>query len=165
MVDSDGFRLNVGIILANQHGKLLWAKRIGQDAWQFPQGGIQQNESPVDALYRELAEEIGLTIRDVKVLGCTQDWLYYRLPKRFIRNHCKPLVIGQKQKWFLLRLLTNDARVDLASNSNAEFDDWRWVNYWDPLTGVVDFKREVYTQALQELAPLLADQIAELATA
>ncbi len=75
MIDSDGFRPNVGIILVNSSGQVLWARRCGQDAWQFPQGGIKTDESAEDAMYRELKEEVGLTPTDVEVLGVTRGWL------------------------------------------------------------------------------------------
>ena len=153
MIDSDGFRPNVGIMLANGRGQLLWARRIGgQDAWQFPQGGISTGESPEQALYRELHEEVGLLPEAVKILGSTKGWLRYRLPKRFIREGQKPLCIGQKQKWFLLRMLEDDAAVQLDGNKKPEFDHWQWVSYWYPLNQVVSFKREVYRKALKELA-------------
>jgi putative (di)nucleoside polyphosphate hydrolase len=153
VIDSDGFRPNVGIILSNDAGQVLWARRIGQDAWQFPQGGIKPNESAEDALYRELREEIGLRERDVDVLACTRGWLRYRLPKRMVRYNSQPVCIGQKQKWFLLKMKSIDARVNLTKSENPEFDGWRWVSYWYPLDQVVAFKRDVYRKALKELAP------------
>lgn len=153
MIDSEGFRANVGIMLANGKGELLWARRIGQDAWQFPQGGINQGESPEEALYRELGEEVGLTANDVEMLDCTRGWLRYRLPERSIRRDSKPLCIGQKQKWFLLRMLADDERVSFDNNGcKPEFDHWRWVSYWYPLGQVIAFKREVYRRAMKELA-------------
>jgi putative (di)nucleoside polyphosphate hydrolase len=153
VIDSDGFRPNVGIMLANGRGQLLWARRIGgQGAWQFPQGGISKGESPEQALYRELHEEVGLLPEAVKMLASTKGWLRYRLPKRFIREGQKPLCIGQKQKWFLLRMLEDDAAVQLDGNKKPEFDHWQWVSYWYPLNQVVSFKREVYRKALKELA-------------
>ncbi|PIE41513.1 MAG: RNA pyrophosphohydrolase [Gammaproteobacteria bacterium] len=155
MIDKEGFRANVGIILANHDGKVLWARRVGQDAWQFPQGGIIDNESLEDALYRELHEEVGLRPGHVKVIGCTEGWLKYRLPKRFLRHRSKPLCIGQKQKWFLLLLTGDEADVSFDHGDPPEFDDWRWVNYWYPLDKVVSFKRDVYRKALKELAPHL----------
>ena len=152
VIDADGFRPNVGIMLANDHGQLLWARRLGQDAWQFPQGGIARGESPQQALYRELEEELGLTPDAVRVLACTRDWLRYRLPRGRLRREQKPLCIGQKQKWFLLHMLADDAAVKVDHSPEPEFDHWRWVSYWYPLTRVVFFKREVYRSALRELA-------------
>ena len=152
MIDAEGFRANVGIMLANGKGQLLWARRIGQDAWQFPQGGIHKGESPRQALFRELREEIGLTEQDVEVLACTRGWLRYRLPQRLQRRDQKPLCIGQKQKWFLLQMLADDDRVRFDCDSKPEFDHWQWVSYWYPLDQVIAFKREVYRRALRELS-------------
>jgi len=153
VIDADGFRPNVGIVLARGDGAVLWARRLGgQDAWQFPQGGIKQHESPEQALYRELQEEVGLQPEDVEIVSVTQGWLRYRLPQRLVRQK-EPLCVGQKQKWFLLRLRSDDDAVSLSAGGTPEFDDWCWVSYWYPLSKVVAFKREVYRRALKELAP------------
>lgn len=153
MIDTDGFRPNVGIVLMNAKGQVLWARRVGgQNAWQFPQGGINENESADQALYRELFEEVGLRRDDVKVIAKTRGWLRYRLPKKYLRHGSKPLCIGQKQKWFLLQILAEDAAVDLEIGGDAEFDGWRWVSYWYPLDQVVSFKRDVYRRAMKELS-------------
>ena len=133
-------------MLVNDQSQLLWARRVGgQDNWQFPQGGISRGESPEQALYRELHEELGLSADAV-------GWLRYRLPRRFVREDQKPLCIGQKQKWFLLRLLADDASVQLDLDHKPEFDHWQWVSYWYPLNQVVAFKRNVYRRAMKELA-------------
>ncbi|MDM3870915.1 RNA pyrophosphohydrolase [Porticoccus sp. W117] len=153
MIDKEGFRPNVGIVIANDRGQLLWAKRIGQNAWQFPQGGVDKGESPEQALYRELYEEVGLRKEDVKLLASTRHWLRYRLPKKYVRKNCKPLCIGQKQKWFLLKLVSDESNICFDCGDKAEFDGWQWVNYWYPVDKVVDFKRDVYRRALRELAP------------
>lgn len=153
MIDSEGFRANVGIMLANARGELLWARRIGQNAWQFPQGGIQKGESPEQALYRELQEEIGLGETDVEVIASTRGWLRYRLPSRLVRKDSRPMCIGQKQKWFLLKMLAEDSEITVDNGGKPEFDGWRWVSYWYPLGQVVTFKRDVYRRALKELAP------------
>ena len=155
MIDSEGYRQNVGIILSNQEGRLLWARRVGQNAWQFPQGGIHEQESPEEALFRELEEEVGLQPQDVEIIGFTRDWLRYQLPKNLIRYHSLPLCIGQKQRWYMLRLLGGEESVRLDLSSTPEFDHWRWVDYWYPLREVVSFKRKVYENALKELAPLM----------
>ena len=155
MIDSDGFRFNIGIVICNRVGQLLWAKRAGESGWQFPQGGIKKRETLEQALYRELNEEVGLTAEDVRILHQTDDWLHYRLPKNFVRHHKNPLCIGQKQKWFLLSLESNDSKVRLTKSGQPEFDEWRWVSYWYPLHQVIEFKRDVYRKALKELiAPL-----------
>ena len=151
MIDAQGYRANVGIILSNPSGQVFWAKRIGQQSWQFPQGGIRRGEHPRAALYRELEEEVGLRPEHVEIIGSTRNWLRYRLPKRYIRRHSQPLCIGQKQKWFLLGLEAEESRVELDKSGEPEFDDWRWVSYWYPVSHVIKFKRDVYRRALNEL--------------
>ncbi len=155
MIDDDGFRLNVGIILSNDDGKVFWARRVGQDAWQFPQGGIDRSETPEVAMFRELKEETGLSPSDVEVLGSTKDWLRYRLPKRYVRRNQSPICIGQKQIWFMLKMLGSESSFNLAESDKPEFDHWRWVDYWLPSEKVIFFKRKVYKKALTELQPLL----------
>jgi len=154
-IDSEGFRANVGIILCNGEGKLLLAGRVGSKGWQFPQGGMLHGESSEQAMYRELHEEVGLTEADVEILGITTDWLRYRLPKKFVRQHSMPLCIGQKQRWFILRLTPTEDRVRFDCSETPEFDRWRWVEFWRPVTEVIYFKRRVYVRALHELGPHL----------
>ncbi len=152
MIDADGFRPNVGIIITNASGNVLWARRIGgQNAWQFPQGGIKESETAEQALYRELKEEVGLNPSQVTLLSATRGWLRYRLPPRFVRQQ-SPVCIGQKQKWFLLRLDACDTAIDLGQSCTPEFDHWRWSSYWYPVNNVVSFKRDVYRRALKELS-------------
>ena len=106
-------------------------------------------------MFRELREEIGLRADDVKVLATTKRWLKYRLPKRLIRHHSQPLCIGQKQKWFLLRMVADESHVNLNATDSPEFDSWAWVSYWYPLTQVISFKRRVYTMAMKEFARIV----------
>lgn len=150
MLDADGFRPNVGIIVMNGNGQLFWAKRVGQDGWQFPQGGIDDGETAESAMFRELYEEIGLRESDVEVVAVTNGWLKYKLPEHLRRNK-KPQCIGQKQKWYLLKLVTEGDPFKFDCSTKAEFDGWQWVSYWYPLANVVSFKRDVYRKALLEL--------------
>jgi len=152
VIDPDGFRANVGIVL--MHGAdVFLGRRTGGRGWQFPQGGLRSGESLEQALFRELDEEIGLPQASVQVLGQTERWLRYRLPSRYVRRNQHPVCTGQKQRWFLLRL-TGEPRFDLKRTSQPEFDEWRWVPYWEPVRAVIYFKRPVYVRALTELAAL-----------
>ena len=152
-IDAEGFRANVGIILANADNKLMLGGRVGAKGWQFPQGGVLEGEEPEQAMFRELREEVGLEADDVDVLGVTRDWLRYRLPDKFVRRHSKPLCIGQKQRWFILRLVSDESRVRFDCGDKPEFDRIRWVAFWRPVNEVIYFKRRVYARALHELGP------------
>jgi len=159
VIDTDGFRPNVGLIIFNDDGKLLWAKRVGQDAWQFPQGGIQRRESPEAAALRELREEVGLEPGDVNIVAWTTRWLRYRLPAHLVRHRSHPVCIGQKQRWFLMQLLTDSSRIRFDLGDKPEFDEVRWIDYWEGAEQVVSFKRNVYRKALTELQTSFARAI------
>ena len=130
MIDREGYRANVGIILANRH------------------------ESVKRAMYRELREETGLKPHHVQILGLTDGWLRYRLPDRYIRRKSNRVCIGQKQKWYLLQLL-DESKIKLDISRRPEFDHWRWIDFWQPAEEVVDFKKKVYKMALQQFEPIL----------
>ncbi len=155
MIDRNGYRPNVGIILLNSSNEVFWGKRIKQNSWQFPQGGIKAGESPEQAMYRELTEEVGLRPDHVEIVGRTRDWLRYEVPDRWIRREWRGNYKGQKQIWYLLRLTGRDSDVSLRTSTHPEFDAWRWNQYWIELDSVVEFKRKVYKQALTELSRLL----------
>jgi putative (di)nucleoside polyphosphate hydrolase len=146
-IDKDGFRANVGIVLTRGSGQVFLGGRVGGRGWQFPQGGVNRGEQVQDALYRELKEEIGLGSEDVEMLGSTEGWLRYRLPRQYVRDRC----IGQKQRWFLLRLASDESKLRFDLTNQPEFDRWRWTDYWTPVREVVYFKRRVYARALQHL--------------
>jgi putative (di)nucleoside polyphosphate hydrolase len=150
-IDSQGFRANVGIILMRDGGELFLGGRADGRGWQFPQGGVQRNERPEDALFRELHEEIGLERHDVELVASTGRWLRYRLPRQYVRRRGNPPCIGQKQRWFLLRMVADEARLRFDATPDPEFDSGRWVDYWSPVREVIYFKRAVYARALQEL--------------
>ena len=158
IIDSQGYRLNIGIILMNQDNELLWAQRSRQNAWQFPQGGVQQGEKLYQALYRELKEELGLEPSDVKIEASTPGFLRYRLPAGLIRYDNHPLCIGQKQKWYLLRLINPDDHINLALSDKPEFENWMWVPYWYPLKYVISFKKDVYRKALNHFATIIFER-------
>ena len=153
MIDPDGFRPNVGIVLMHEDGRVFWARRVHRDGWQFPQGGMNTDETPLEAMYRELREETGLLPQHVDVLGATPGWLRYRLPPRAVRRQDRLVCIGQKQVWFLLRFKGDELDLRLDLTDTPEFDGWRWVDFWYPMDHVVTFKRDVYARALHHLAP------------
>ncbi len=155
--NNDGYRRNVGIILFNRYNQVLWARRRAHDGWQFPQGGVRYNETPEEALFRELYEEVGLTREHVRVIARTQDWLKYDLPRKLRRRQrsTQETFMGQKQIWFLLRLLCEDSKVCLNTSPKPEFDQWQWIEYWRAVDQIVDFKRQVYKMALTELERFL----------
>ena len=155
MLDKDGYRPNVGIVLCNPRNEVFWGKRIREHSWQFPQGGIDHGETPVQAMYRELHEEVGLLPDHVRILGRTRDWLRYDVPPQWSRRDWRGLYRGQKQIWFLLRLVGRDSDVCLRVSPKPEFDAWRWNDYWVKLESVIEFKRDVYQQALSELSRYL----------
>ena len=153
VIDKNGYRANVGIVLMNQHKELFFAKRRYQSGWQFPQGGIQFGETPEIAMHRELLEEIGLTKNDTELLSESSHWYQYKIPKKNLRKlkKGKPSVIGQKQKWFLLKLIVPDETINLTYNSKfQEFDKWKWVDPTLPAMQVIGFKQQVYKQVLTE---------------
>ena len=161
MLDREGYRPNVGIVLLNSRNEVFWGKRVGQHSWQFPQGGIAHGESPEQAMYRELHEEVGLLPEHVQIIGRTRDWLRYDVPEEYLRRQHATRIHraayrGQKQIWFLLRFVGVDSDIQLRATEHPEFDAWRWVPFWIQLDAVIGFKREVYQLALSELARYLA---------
>ena len=150
-IDKDGFRANVGIVLTRGSGEVFLGGRVGGRGWQFPQGGVNRGEAVEDALYRELKEEIGLDREDVTMMGSTQGWLRYRLPRQYVRDRC----IGQKQRWYLLKLVSEESKLRFDLTSQPEFDRWRWTDYWTPVREVVYFKRRVYVRALESLGKFI----------
>ena len=160
MLDRKGFRLNVGIILASQDNTLFWGQRCDRTGWQFPQGGMRAHESAEEAMYRELYEEVGLLPDDVRIISRTHRWYYYHLPAErrsaiLRKTPDASSFAGQKQRWFLLRLVSNQSQVNLEKSGHPEFTDWRWVSYWFPVYQVVHFKQQVYRKVLSVMAPAL----------
>lgn len=151
----NGYRLNVGMVIANQQNRLFWGcRQISREAWQFPQGGVLQGESLRQALYREMLEEVGLLKHDVRCLAKTRNWYKYDIPPAYQRADRAPC-IGQQQRWFLLRLVTHDSAINLHNSVEPEFETWRWVDYWEAVDKVASFKRDIYEAVLNEFALVL----------
>lgn len=150
-IDRRGFRKNVCIVLRNNELKVLIGRRINDQGWQFPQGGVHSGETYKEAMYRELYEEVGLTKDDVKIIASSSRLFFYKLPKDLINYRKKPLCLGQKQKWYLLELSNQKATPDLAIADDPEFDRYEWIDYWEPANRVISFKQNVYKHALRHL--------------
>jgi putative (di)nucleoside polyphosphate hydrolase len=151
MLDRDGYRPNVAIVIVNAKNQVFWGKRVREHSWQFPQGGINPGETPERAMYRELHEEVGLEPKHIRILGRTREWLRYEVPQHWVKREWRGSYRGQKQIWYLLRLVGRDTDVSLRASVRPEFDAWRWQDYWVPLDTVIEFKREAYRRALIEL--------------
>ncbi|SFV87473.1 Adenosine (5')-pentaphospho-(5'')-adenosine pyrophosphohydrolase [hydrothermal vent metagenome] len=151
MIDREGYRANVGILIANDKNQVLLAKRHRQDGWQLPQGGIDKGESELEALLRELEEEVGLRPEHIEVVAKTPKWLRYDLPDNKKSKFC----VGQKQVWFLLKLTGAENNIKLDTHTKIEFEDWKWVDYWHPIEAIIDFKKSIYEDMLKSLAPVL----------
>jgi putative (di)nucleoside polyphosphate hydrolase len=156
-----GYRPCVGITVINPAG-LVWVGRradAGSEEegrgqwWQMPQGGIDADEAPADAVLRELIEETGM--RTVKILGEASGWLRYDLPPELAGKSWGGRYKGQEQKWFALRFLGDESEIDInpATGHKAEFTEWRWVPLAEVADLIVPFKREVYLQVVEAFAP------------
>jgi 8-oxo-dGTP pyrophosphatase MutT (NUDIX family) len=117
MLDRDGYRPNVAIVVVNAKNQVFWGKRVREHSWQFPQGGINPGETPERAMYRELHEEVGLEPKHIRILGRTRDWLRYEVPHHWVKREWRGSYRGQKQIWYLLRLVGRDTDVSLARAS------------------------------------------------
>jgi len=138
------YRLGVGAVLINADGLVLVAQRLDTpgDAWQMPQGGIDAGEDPRATVLRELAEEIGTA--NAEIIGETDGWLTYDLPKDIRKTIWKGRYRGQKQKWFALRFLGDDDEIDLEAHKHPEFSTWKWVAFDTVPDLIVPFKRSLY---------------------
>ena len=150
------YRPNAGIIIFNEEGKLLWCKRKSGDGWQFPQGGIDDGESPEEAIVRETYEEVGLKRNQIKIIKENDRWIKYDVPKNKIPKYFSlknRRFRGQTQKWFLAEFTGEDSDINLNLHDQIEFIEWTWTTYWHPIRAGVEFKREVYRQVLSDLLP------------
>ena len=143
-------RNGVGIVLLNKDNKVFVGRRIDNpiNSWQMPQGGIDQNESILDAAKRELEEETGVT--NIEVVKELQYWLTYELPNSLLGKIWKGKYRGQNQKWFAMKYLGEDNQIQPQSIEKPEFSDWKWANLNSLIDNIVPFKRKVYSKILEE---------------
>ena len=147
------YRKGVGIIIVNAKGQFFLGKRIGAEAWQFPQGGIDEGENPEESLYRELHEETGLIKDKVTIITVSKKWLVYHIPHVYQRSNKK--YDGAMQKWFLLRLTGTNEDINLNAVNQAEFDAWKWADKKTAINSVIRFKKGVYASIFSEFADVL----------
>ncbi len=146
------YRRGVGVVLFNRVGQVFAARRLDAvDAWQMPQGGIDEGETPWQAALRELEEEIGTARADF--IAETADWLTYDLPAELVGKVWKGRYRGQTQKWFALRFTGVDTDIDI-NTEHPEFAEWRWVPFERLVDLIVPFKRELYRTVCQEFASI-----------
>ena len=154
--DLSFYRPAVGIMLINPAGLAFIGRRIdmpaGLAAWQMPQGGIDPGESPREAAFRELKEEVGTD--KAEILAETQGWLHYDLPSDIASRMWSGRWRGQRQKWFLMRFTGEDADINPATE-HPEFDAWEWVEPERLPELIVPFKRQLYRELLAEFRPHL----------
>lgn len=153
------YRRGVGLALFNDRGLVFTARRIDtdQDAWQMPQGGIDEGEKPETAALRELEEEIGTA--KAEIVAEIEDWLTYDLPEDLLGKVWKGRYRGQTQKWYALRFRGSDADIDIATE-HPEFSAWKWLPLAEVAEQVVPFKRDIYRVVAAEFSPL-AEAIAK----
>src|SRR5260221_11276736 len=155
MIDRDGYRPNVAIVLVNGRNQVFWGKRVKEHAWQFPQGGIKVGETPEQAMFRELQEETGLLPQHVKILGRTRDWLHYNVPTHWVKREWRGTYKAQQQIWFLLRLVVAVCGMSLLACGPPGGDAWRWHDYWAPLEAVIEVKLDIRRIGHEDLGPSL----------
>ena len=150
------YRKNVGMVLINAQGHIFAGKRIDNNtgAWQMPQGGIDDGETPEVAAYRELSEESGINPSNARLLSSTVGWLSYDIPVELIPQLWSGQFRGQKQKWFAFAFLGKDSDINIATEE-PEFSEWAWKSKDDLLSSIVPFKVEVYQKVFLELGHLV----------
>lgn len=149
----DQYRPAAGIAVFNSKGQVWLGERKGETGkfrWQFPQGGIDKGEAPIEGAFRELWEETGLKRKHVKLLGEVQDWLYYDFPPEYKGRKSVKGWRGQRQKWFAVCLISSEDKIDLTAHKPIEFSNWRWDHLENAPKHIVPFKKHVYERLVVE---------------
>ncbi|MBB6228002.1 putative (di)nucleoside polyphosphate hydrolase [Polymorphobacter multimanifer] len=146
------YRPGVGALLLNSAGRVFVGQRLDAklEAWQMPQGGIDDGEDPATAMIRELEEETGVIPALARITRETPDWHHYDLPDEMVGTIWRGRYCGQRQKWFTMEFLGQDADVNIAT-PHPEFKAWRWAEPGELVDLAVPFKRELYTDVLAAL--------------
>jgi len=156
MSNKNLYRPNVGIVIFNSKKKIWCGRRLGintKDAWQLPQGGIDDNESPLEAAVREAYEETG--IKSIKKISKIDEWIKYELPKDIAKNKWNGKFIGQMQKWFLFQFYGNDDEINININKKAEFSEWKWEKDIYIQRNVAEFRKTVYKKVFTKFSTII----------
>ncbi len=145
--DNRPYRANVGIVLINNHNKVWVGSRIDMPSehWQMPQGGVDEGEDIIQAMWRELEEEIGVKQDHASIIDYHREWMTYDLPYELSLNFWGGKYRGQKQKWFILRLNEKDSVININTDE-PEFKDWKWVDFEQTIELIIPFKKDIYEQ-------------------
>ena len=148
------YRACTGVMLLNPDDKVFVGRRIDTalEAWQMPQGGIDDGEAPEETAFRELEEEIGTS--NAKIITHTKDWLYYDLPDELVGKIWGGKYRGQKQIWFLMRFLGDASDINIETD-HPEFHAWKWVDIKELPKLIVPFKRPIYEALVKEFSPYI----------
>lgn len=151
------YRLGVGAMILNRDNMVFVAQRIDTpgEAWQMPQGGIDADEDPELAVFREVEEEIGT--RNLEIIEESADWLVYDIPEPLRSTLWKGKYRGQKQKWYAMRFLGDDDEIKLDHHHHPEFSSWKWTEMKNLPAMIVPFKRELYRMVVDEFSHLAGE--------
>ncbi len=148
------YRKCVGMMILNSYNEILVGKRLDHPSghWQMPQGGIDENENPEEAVWREMMEEIGTN--KAQMIKKSNQWIKYKIPQQTLdKLPWGNIYIGQTQKWFAFRFTGNEKEINVVTD-NPEFSEWKWSQHNLLVENIVPFKKETYKKILNEFSDL-----------